>query len=138
MKYFIDTNIFLRYFTAESQSKVLSDCSELIKKIRLGQLKCSTSHLVLAEIVWTLPSSYNSTKKEVLRVLKSIISFNLKFDDRTNNEIANKMFEQYSVKYIDALIASNPDIQSKKMTVISYDKDFDRLGIKRLEPKDIV
>lgn len=138
MRYFLDTNIFLRYFTEESQSKILDDCSRLIKQIKLGQIKCITSHLVLAEIVWTLPSSYNSSKKQVLRVLKAIDSFSLKFDDRIDNRVACNIFERYSVKYIDALIASNPEIQSKKMTVISYDKDFDKLGVKRIEPSDII
>lgn len=138
MKYFLDTNIFLRYFTEESQNKILSDCSNLIKKIKSRKLKCLTSDLVLAEIVWTLPTAYNSPKKQVLKVLKAINSFNLKFDNRTDNRVANGMFEQYSVKYIDALIASNPEIQSKKMTVISYDKDFDKLGVKRVEPSDII
>lgn len=138
MKYFLDTNIFLRYFTEESNSKILDDCASLIKNIKLGHIKGLTSHLVLAEIVWTLPSAYNSPKKQVLRVLKSIDSFNLKLDNKTDSTVANKLFEQYPVKYIDALIASNPEIQSKKMTIISYDKDFDKLGVKRLEPKDVI
>lgn len=139
MKYFLDTNIFLRYFTDENSSKVLEDCKKLFEKIKKGEFKAVTSNLVLAEIVWTLSTSYNATKTQVIKVLKSITAYsNLKIIDGFDTNMANNYFEQKSIKYIDALIASNPDIQSGKMTVISYDKDFDKLKVKRLEPDELV
>jgi len=139
MEYFLDSNIFLRYFTDERNSKVFKDCSSLIKIVKLGKIKAVTSHLVTAETVWTLFSSYNAKKDQVLKVLKVIETLNgLKIVDKVDSAIANDLFVNHSVKYIDALIASNPNIQSKKMTVVSYDKDFDKLGVKRLEPSDII
>ncbi|MDP1710246.1 MAG: PIN domain-containing protein [bacterium] len=139
MQYFFDSNIFLRYFTDEKNSKVFKDCSALIKKIKLGKTRAVTSHLVTAEIVWTLFSSYRASKDQVVKVLKVIETLNgLKMLDNVNTAKANNLFISYHVKYIDALIASYPEIQSKKMVVVSYDKDFDKLGVKRLEPSDII
>lgn len=139
MKYFIDTNIFLRYFTDEKNDKVFKDCSLLIKSIKLGKLSATTSHLVIAEVAWTLPTSYGSRKSQVLKVLKAIETLNgLKLVNTFDTRMANKLFEDYSIKYIDALIASNPKIQARKMIVVSYDKDFDKLGVVRKEPSQIV
>lgn len=139
MKYFIDTNIFLRYFTDEHNTKVFRDCSYLIENIKLRKINAATSHLVMAEIAWTLPTSYNSSKTQVTRVLKAIETLNgLRMIDTFDTGAANKLFEDHSIKYIDALVASNPQIQTKKMVVVSYDKDFDKIGVRRREPSDII
>ena len=42
------------------------------------------------------------------------------------------------MKFIDALIASHKSIQEEAAVIVSYDKDFDKLGILRKEPKDII
>lgn len=139
MNYFIDTNIFLRYFTDEEYSKVFNDCSKLIKSIKLGKIHAATSHLILAEIAWTLPTSYGSSKNQVSKVLKAVETLNgLKIINNFNTSVANRLYTDYSIKYIDALIASNPQIQTKSMAVVSYDKDFDKLGVIRKEPSQII
>lgn len=48
------------------------------------------------------------------------------------------MFEQKPVKFIDALLASIKEIKEKKWKVVSYDRDFDKLGVVRIEPKEII
>lgn len=139
MKYFIDTNIFLRYFTDEQSGKVFKDCSLVIENIKLKKILAVTSHLVIAEIAWTLPTSYGSGKNQVLKVLKAIETLNgLKIENTFDTGVANGLFEKHSIKYIDALIASNPQIQAKKMAIVSYDKDFDKLGVIRKEPSQVI
>lgn len=139
MKYFLDSNIFLRFYTNEGNKKVIIDCTMLIDSIRTGKIKAKTSHLVLAEVVWTLQSYYKASKDQILKVIRSIESIsNLTIENTFITSHAYQYYKDHSVKYIDALIASNPDIQSKKMIIISYDKDFDKLGVKRLEPSDII
>lgn len=139
MKYFLDTNIFLRYFTEEKNKTVYKECESLIKLIKSGKLKAYTSNLVIAEIVWTLQSSYRASKDQIVKTTLLIESLNnLKIEDFFQPSLANQLFKKYSIKYIDSLIASNPNIQSKKMVVVSYDKDFDKLGVERVEPSDLI
>lgn len=133
-KYFLDSNIFLRILTADDE-KMLLECVQLIEKIKLGQIKIMTSNFVLAEIVWTLGSTYKFDKTKISDAIKVIVNMpSLKIDDNCDTIKALELYSSKSVKYIDALIASNSEIQLKKMTVISYDKDFDKLGVKRVEP----
>lgn len=136
-KYFLDSNIFLRVLTADNK-KMLSECVLLIKRIKSGKIKVVTSNFVLAEIVWTLGSAYNFTKTKIASALKIIMNLSgLDIVDKCDTLVALELYGNYSVKFIDALIASNPDIQSGKMIVVSYDKDFDKLKVKRVEPQNI-
>jgi len=138
MVYFLDTNIFLRFFAKEGEVKVYNDCLKLIENLKNARLKAVTSNLVLAEIVWVLGSTYKVSKFDISAILKAIESMSsLKIIDEFQTSLANGLFENYSIKYIDALIASNPGIYSKEWTVVSYDKDFDKLGVIRKEPSEV-
>lgn len=138
MEYFLDTNIFIRVLELENQ-KIFDECSGLLKLVKDSKIKAVTSGEVLSEIVWVLGSSYNESKSKIIKSLKGIVGLNgLKIVDEFDLEYAIRKYEEKNVKFIDSLIASNPKIQSKKMAIISYDKDFDKLGVKRLEPSDII
>ncbi len=137
-KYFLDSNIFLRPIVKDDVRKV-EECELLFEKIKRGKIKCFTSNLVLAEIVWVSKSIYGLRKEEIIKILKGIFGFKyIKFINNFNPLLAVEIFQNFDVKFIDALIASNPRIYQKKITVVSYDTDFDKLDIIRKEPEKIV
>ncbi len=136
-RFFIDTNIFIRVLIKDEPA-AFDDCITLLEKVKFGKIKAETSPLVLAEVNWVLTRIYNFSKEKVIRVVKGITNLNnLKVKDRTDMLVALELYEDYNVKFIDALIASSWEIQSQKMTVISYDRDFDKLGCERMEPSDL-
>ena len=137
MEYFIDTNIFIRVLELENQ-KTFDECSDFLKLVKNSKIKAFTSGEVLSEIVWVLSSSYKESKSKIVKSLKGIVGLNgLKIVDDLDLEYALRKYEEKNVKFIDALIASNSKIQSRKMIIISYDKDFDRIGVIRKEPGQI-
>lgn len=136
-KYFIDTNIFLRPIVKDDFRKV-QECEKILEKVKEGEIIAFTSNIVLAELMWVCNSFYKIKKQEIVKILKGISNFkNLKIIDNFNSKVAIKLYEKHSIKFIDALIASNPDILDKTMAIISYDKDFDKINIIRKEPKQI-
>ena len=138
MLYFIDSNIFLRALHKENR-KFFLDCVRLLKNIKENRIKAYTSTIVLAEVVWTLQSFYGIEKDKIISGLKGITSLNgLKITDNYNNVLALDIWQKHSVKFIDALIASDPAVQDKSACIISYDRDFDKLKVLRYEPKDIL
>ncbi len=138
MKYFVDTNIFVRVLELENK-KVFEECSSFLKLVKNSKISAVTSTEVLSELVWVLESAYNEGKANIIKGLAGVLRLNgLKIIDKFDLQKTLEIFEGKNVKFIDALIASNPQIQSKKMTVISYDKDFDKLGVARKEPSDIL
>ena len=135
--YFLDTNIFFRIIVKDDRRKAAA-CENLIKTISEGKIKAISSSLVLAELVWTSLRVYKISKPEIIKIIQGILAIkNLKIDDRPNPLLAVEYFEKHKVKFIDCLIASHPQIKERNIKVISYDKDFDKLGIIRLEPESI-
>ena len=92
----------------------------------------------MSEIDWVLESFYKFPKERVIEGLSSILKLkNLKIKDEFNSHLALEIYEKFPIKFIDALIASNLQIFQKKAIIVSYDRDFDRIGLKRVEPKAI-
>lgn len=136
--YFLDTNIFLRPIIKDHPQQT-ADCEKLFVLIEENKIAAATSNIVLAEFLWTAQSFYKISKPETIASMKGIVSISgLAIEDSFDSFAALQYYESFSVKFIDALIASHKLIQEGKAIVISYDKDFDKLGIKRKEPKDII
>lgn len=137
MFYFIDTNIFLRVLVKENE-EVFKDCQKFLDLIRQNKIKAFTSTIILSEIDWVLESFYKFPKEKVIEGLSSISKLkNLKITDNFDSNLAIEIYEKSPVKFIDALIASNPAIFNKEVAVVSYDRDFDKIGVKRIEPSKI-
>lgn len=137
-KYFIDTNIFLRTLIKEDV-KSFQDCRSILEAIKFNKIKGVSSNLVLAEIAWTLSSYYNFAKDDVVKALKGVVSLRgLRLADNINIALALSFYGDHPVKYIDAALASIPQLYEKKWIIISYDKDFDKLNINRKEPDEVI
>ena len=138
MVYLIDTNIFLRTLIKEEQS-TFDQCYQLLQAVKTNQLTAVTAHLILAEIVWTLKSYYQLPKAQILRATRGIINLRgLKLVDHYQADMALKFYQDHSVKFIDTLIASIPEVSTKQWTVVSYDQDFDKLKMLRQEPNQVL
>jgi len=137
-RYFIDTNVFLRAIVKDD-TKIARNCECLFKKIKQGEIKASTSSLILAEIQWTLKSFYKVEKKDSIMILDGIVRLkNLRIENKENSLKAIELYKKYNIKFIDTLIASQADVLNKKLTIISFDKDFDKIKVLRKEPKDLL
>ncbi|MBI4686693.1 MAG: PIN domain-containing protein [Nitrospirae bacterium] len=95
---FVDTNIFLRYLTADDSVKY-EKCRELFKRAVNGKASLLTSEMVIAELIWTLQSFYKVPKDEVIEKISVVISTpNLIIP---NNGIIAEALIIYSRKNID-------------------------------------
>ncbi|MDP3955608.1 MAG: PIN domain-containing protein [bacterium] len=138
MKYFIDTNIFLRVLIQEDK-KQFTECKNLLQRVKENKLDACTGTIVLAEVVWTLGSYYQYSKAQVVEAVKSIFNLRgLRILDTYDNARAIELFEKYSVKYIDTLIASYAEIADKDITIISYDRDFAKLPVLYKTPREVI
>ena len=137
--YFIDTNIFLRTLVLENP-QITQESAAVLMLIKNGAIKAYTNNLVIAEINWVLRQVYLTSKEQRIKSIKGIIKLkNLKITTETDFLLGLDLYEQYNIKFIDALIAANRLIQKQQAIIVSYDKDFDKIkGAKRLEPKQIL
>lgn len=135
--YFLDTNIFLRFYTADVPEQS-EECTKLLQMVKDGKIKVVTSTHVLSEILYTL-RKYDVPKSEALTVVRYVMTFTgLKLIEDVDTSYAVVKYMTNNVKFVDCLISSHKLIREGKCPVISYDKDFDKLKVKRLEPADII
>ncbi|MBI2327073.1 PIN domain-containing protein [Candidatus Curtissbacteria bacterium] len=124
-KVFLETSIFIRYFTADDKKK-LGDCVHLLELIEKGaKIRPYTSNIVLLEILFVLTRVYEFSKKEVLEAIFKILGLrNLTLIEKTNTRAAMKTFRRLNIKYADCLIATQVPKNSK---IITYDVDFSKI-----------
>jgi len=135
---FIDANIFLRALLPKNNAQH-DECVAFLDAVRRDKISASTSPLVMAEVAWVSMKTYGIPKDEVIDGLLWITNLRyLVIEDSSDVHTAARLYAAHNVKFIDALIASHPDLQGGSMAVISYDKDFDKLGVRRVEPREVV
>lgn len=129
---FIDTNVFLRYFTADSPTKS-PKVKTLIQKLYEGSVEAETSDLVFAELVWVMESFYNVHPAEIAKKLSFIL--NLKGLKLPNKSLLLDAISSYVEKNVDFVDAYNAALMKHRSIsfIYSYDKDFDNLAVKRIE-----
>lgn len=133
---FVDTNVFLRVLTAD-QPRMAADSKRLIERAESGEVELHTSHLALAEIVWTLDSQYGVSREEIAGMVRDLLALqSLRVDQKEMLRQVIELYESTNVDFIDAYHAL--DVRRRGIErVVSYDKDFDRLGVIRVGPADV-
>jgi predicted nucleic acid-binding protein len=125
MKIFIDTSIIIHAFTNSERAvtcrKLLQDGGTINGLILIESFEC------IKRI--TKDTDY------ALQVIRSLHKSNLEIVNITNGFIfdALKRSDKYDLKVFD-LIHYVTALLSGCSTIASYDKDFDNLEIKRIEP----
>lgn len=137
--YFIDTTIFLQALVAEDKKKA-AECRKLLKYIRdYDEIDAWTSSLVIAETEWICQKVYQLDRRTIDDVVRSILSLrNLKILQRIDLRYALDMYDRFRMKFLEALIASNASLVGEHPLIISYDRDFDKIGIPRVTPKEVI
>ena len=136
--YFLDTNIFLRTIVGDHAQQT-KECDEFFTLLRTGTFLARTSSVVLAEVVSTAISFYDIKKEGIVGSVRGIMSTpRFAVDDSVNMERALELYERHAIKFVDALIAGHPAVRTSDFTLVSYDRDFDKLGITRVGPREVV
>lgn len=134
-KYFVDSNIFLRFF--DDSSKKHQECRQFFKLMEEGQFKGIICSVVLLEVYFVLRKYYGLPKKNCRqKIVKTLQAKNLATEDSFDYQQAVDLFCNTGIKLSDCLIASL-DFFKKGGKLVSYDKDFDKLGVKRIEPNKV-
>ena len=131
---FIDTNLFLRYFTRDDEKKA-DDVLKLLKRVARNEEKVTTSPLVIFELVFTLESYYKVPREEIKKLLQPLLNLRgLRLDFRDVFESALELYSQEKLSFADAFNACLMQKREIK-EIYSFDEDFDQVeGIDRAVP----
>jgi len=133
---YIDSNIFI--FAATDSGKKGKSCRKIIESIDKKKIICSSSYLVIDEVIWILKKKFD--KRFALKLIKRIFSLPIKWVD-VNRSVMVKMIEITEDTKLDPRDALH--LASMKYngisTIISEDADFDKIsGIKKVNSSTFV
>ena len=133
--FFIDTNLFIRYFTNDDPKKA-DRVDRLLEQAVNGKIELMTAEIVLAEVVWVLESYYELEKARIAEMLKAILSTpGIKVLNGKIVQNALKYYSDKNIDFVDAYIVAVME-KYKIAGIYSFDKKhLDRIAqITRLEP----
>lgn len=135
MKIFIDTSIFVRFFTHDLPDKV-NECERIFEVIKDGKIKPYISNVVFMELMFVLMRRYKFKKDIVVKVLANLLNLrNLVVIEKTDTRQALRFYKKNNIKYGDCLIAAQIP---KGISIVTYDKDFSKIpSLKSITPAEI-
>jgi len=133
MKSLIDTNVIVRFLIGDKDTKY-KGLYEFFGSLEKGTIKVELKLIVLFQVLFVLRSFYKVHKKDIAGALLDLLKF--KGITIREKKIVRQMLELWcdtSLEIVDCyLIAS---LQKNPGTILySYDHDFDRFNINRIEP----
>ncbi len=131
---FIDANVFI--IASLGRDVRAERCQDFIRKIESGEQHAITSVLVLDEVLRAITLRYDNKEKSEAIVRKIAATQNLTVCDITLAHLLDSLsyVRSDTLDPHDALHAAIMKAQGVS-TILSYDKDFERLkSVKRMEP----
>ena len=128
-----DANIFVSWLVEDDKAKA-DAVARLLKESEEAGRQLWVSDLVMAEVVWVLQRLYRIKPALVAEMVEPLLDAPmLEFENRERLMRAVTLYGNHGVDFADCYTAAA--VAERKLEgVLSYDRDFDRLAIKRMEP----
>lgn len=132
---FVDTNIFIRLI-AQDDPRKLKLCKEFFRRLAAGEESATTSEAIVAEVVFVLAgkTSYAMPRTTIADTLITLLSYKgFALPERDTLIQALELYALTALDFADALAAAHV-LNDGLEAVLSFDKDFDKIGVPRVEP----
>ena len=125
-------------FLVEAKENLPERLLTFFERLEKGELKVKCLDLVIFQTIFVLRSFYKIEKKEILEVMRKILSLNgLYIKNRKIIERTLDLWETHSDDIIDCYIVANMENDDER-ELYSFDKKIKRLGIKVVRDFTIV
>src|SRR5262245_43546063 len=128
---FLDTNILLRHFLQDVPSQS-ARATELIRRLEDSEVQVHISDIVVFEVVFTLTRSYRQPKAAVRDAVLALLDLpGIILPGKRRFHRVFDLYVDLNISFADAYHVVLME-QQKVDTVVSFDRDFDRVqGITR-------
>jgi predicted nucleic-acid-binding protein len=129
----IDTNVILRFLTADKSAKY-KGVYELFSDLEDGRAKVEIKPIVFFQTIFVLKSFYKVEKKTICEIMDDILNLQGIFITKKNvYKRVLELYKEYNIEIVDCFLLSSLE-EKPDLSIISYDRDFDKFNIKRIEP----
>jgi predicted nucleic acid-binding protein len=129
----LDTNIILRFFTADKDIKY-KNLRSFFNSIETGEINVVLKLIVLFQVIFVLKSFYKVPKEKIADGLTALINYKgIKIKEKKIVIRSLELWRKKNLEIVDCYLIAC--IEGDKQNVLySYDRDFDKFSINRVEP----
>jgi len=129
----LDTNVLIRFLTIDKNTK-FKGVFQFFQDIEKGKVVTELKLIVLFQTIFVLINYYKVPKNKIAEAILDILKLKgLRIKEKRVVQRAVEIWDLNSIEIIDAYLISCLEKDSNT-ALYSYDKDFDKFGINRLEP----
>jgi predicted nucleic-acid-binding protein len=129
----IDTNVIIRFLTGSSDEK-FKGVFDFFKAIEQGKIAVELRLIVLFQVIFVLKCFYKVPKGEIAKAIRDLLKLKgLKIKEKRTIFNMMNIWNSNNVEIVDAYLIACVDDNPENI-LYSYDKDFDRFKIHRVEP----
>jgi predicted nucleic acid-binding protein len=131
-RYLVDTNILLRFLSGEPAAQAAA-AHRLFERASRGEVVLDVSPVIVAEAFYTLVSFYQVDRKLAAeRLLLLLQQHGVRVRDEAQVLAALELMQSAKVGFADAFLAAGA--AEERLSIASFDRDFDKLHAARYEP----
>lgn len=128
-KYIADTNFILRYLLADNKEDY-KKTKIIFEQARIGKCQIEIIQSVFAEVIFVLSSFYEVPRIEIVRILKSLLSYKgIKVDSDIYSD-ALDIYLENNIHIVDSILAVKKLLSDDEL--LTFDKKLQNVISKKL------
>ena len=128
-KYIADTNFILRYLLADNKEDY-KKTKIIFEQARIGKYQIEIIQSVFAEVIFVLSSFYEVPKIEIVRILKSLLSYKGVKVDSDIYSAALDIYLEDNIHIVDSILAVKALLSDDEL--LTFDKKLQNVISKKL------
>lgn len=128
-KYIADTNFILRYLLADNKEDY-KKTKIIFEQARIGKCQIEIIQSVFAEVIFVLSSFYEVPKIEIVRILKSLLSYKGVKVDSDIYSAALDIYLEDNIHIVDSILAVKALLSDDEL--LTFDKKLQNVISKKL------
>lgn len=128
-KYIADTNFILRYLLADNK-EYYKKTKIIFEQARIGKCQIEIIQSVFAEVIFVLSSFYEVPKIEIVRILKSLLSYKGVKVESDIYSAALDIYLEDNIHIVDSILAIKTLLSGDEL--LTFDKKLQNVTSKKL------
>lgn len=128
-KYIADTNFILRYLLADNK-EYYKKTKIIFEQARIGKCQIEIIQSVFVEVIFVLSSFYEVPRIEIVRILKSLLSYKGIKVDLDIYSAALDIYLENNIHIVDSILAVKTLLSGDEL--LTFDKKLQNVTSKKL------
>lgn len=129
----LDTNVLVRFLTLDNAKKY-KNLYEFFASLERGEMRVELKLIVLFQTIFVLKSVYRVPKKKIADSLMGLLKYKgIAAKEKKTIFRALELWREKNIEIVDCYLIACIEKDPQNI-LYSYDRDFDKFNINRMEP----